>query len=141
MKKEKTAAYDSKPVPHKIPATHVVEFMTQNIFELRAILLKAKLRQKDDWANPAKRRRRRDAGQNKQPSTAHTEAPRDRLECRLNLSRWPGGKAQNPLQLSLLLVMSEENVNQYQQVCDPDPAKGEADGKGPGAWNLQCAGD
>jgi hypothetical protein len=141
MKKEKRAAHDSKPVPHKIPATHVVKFMAENTFELREILLKAELRQKDGWANAAKRRRRRDARQYEQLGAPYTEALRDRLECRPNLSRWLGSKAQDPFQLSLLLEMSEENVNQYQQVCDPDPAKGETEGKGPRSRNLQCAGD
>ena len=59
MKEEERAGYDSKPVPGKIQTANVVEFMTQNVFKLGAILLKANVRQKDRWPNPPERRRRR----------------------------------------------------------------------------------
>jgi hypothetical protein len=44
MKEEERTGYDSKPVPGKIQTANVVEFMTQNVFKLGAILLKANVR-------------------------------------------------------------------------------------------------
>jgi hypothetical protein len=57
MKEEERTAYDGKSVPDKIQAANVVEFMTQNVLKLGAILLKANVRQKDRWPNPPERRR------------------------------------------------------------------------------------
>src|ERR1700761_1601555 len=66
MKEEERTGYDSKPVPDKIQTANVVEFMTQNVFELGAILLKANVRQKDRCPNPPERRRRRDPRKHQQ---------------------------------------------------------------------------
>jgi hypothetical protein len=66
MKEEERTGDDSKPVPDKIQTANVVEFMTQNVFKLGAILLKAKVRQEDRWPNPPERRRRRDPRKHEQ---------------------------------------------------------------------------
>jgi hypothetical protein len=39
VEEEERTADDSKPVPDEIPATNVVQLMTQNIFQLGGILL------------------------------------------------------------------------------------------------------
>jgi hypothetical protein len=59
MKEEERTGHDSESVPDKIQTANVVEFMTQNVFKLGAILLEANVRQKDRWPNPPERRRRR----------------------------------------------------------------------------------
>ena len=45
MKEKKRPAGHGKPVPDKIQAANVVEFMTQNVLKLGAVLLKANVRQ------------------------------------------------------------------------------------------------
>ncbi|HEY1581388.1 MAG TPA: hypothetical protein VGF82_30330 [Terracidiphilus sp.] len=66
MKEEERTGYESKPVPDKIQAANVMEFMTQNVFKLGAILLKADVRQEDHWPNPPEGRRRRDPRKHEQ---------------------------------------------------------------------------
>ena len=44
MKEEKGPANDRESVPDKIRAADVVQFVKQNVFQLRAILLQADIR-------------------------------------------------------------------------------------------------
>jgi hypothetical protein len=66
MKEQKCSPRDSKTVPDKVSAANVVQFMAQNIFELRAILFKTSIGQQDGWPNPTEGRRRRDPRQHQQ---------------------------------------------------------------------------
>ncbi len=137
MKENKGTACDSKPVPDKIPATNVMQFMTQNVFKFGAILFQANIGQHNGRPDPAKRCRRSGPGQYQQFRAAHVKVVRQGPKGFRDLSGWLTGETQNPFELPMLLDLRSQHVDQDQHVSNPHQAHRDTQRECPRAGNLQ----
>jgi hypothetical protein len=136
MEEDKRTAEHSEDVPHEIVSADVVQFVAQNIFELGAVLLETDIGQQDGWANPPKGGGGCYPRQDEQSCPFNVETPGKRAKRFRDFGRWVGGETEDPLELSLLPDMSDEHIAQDQQIRDCDDTKRNAQGEGPGVWNL-----
>jgi hypothetical protein len=131
MEEQKRTTYDGQPVPDKIPAADVVKLVTQNVFQLRAVLLETDIWQQNGWPNPAECCRGRDPRQYEQSCATHMKGLGKRLKKLRDLNRRIGGETEYPFQMPLLPDMGKENVGQCQQISGTDQTQRDAQREGP----------
>jgi hypothetical protein len=131
MEEQKRTTYDGQPIPDKIPPADVLKFVTQNVFQLRAVLFETDIWQQNGWPNPSECCRRRDPRQYEQSRAAHMNGLGKRVKKLGDLNWRLGGETEHPFQVPLPPDMDKENVGQCQQISGPHHTQRYSQGEGP----------
>jgi hypothetical protein len=110
MKKEQHSRRKSESIPYSIAAANVVEFVVQNIFQFRWIILKTGRWQQNGWPNPAEGCGRSSPGKNQQPGTSGLELLREDCKPLCDANRRLSGETEHPPEVAPLLQKEEDQI-------------------------------